>query len=92
MEPSGLGKCSCEQKQDANNCPEIRKNFRMCCRKSLIFVNCFRLYLLLFQAYLLEDVISNMQLVPDYYQRTTLSFILKESDPLLKLLRFSQKW
>lgn len=44
------------------------------------------------KAYLLEDVISNIQLVPDYYQRTTLSFILKESDPLLKLLRSSQKW
>ncbi|VDN30964.1 unnamed protein product [Gongylonema pulchrum] len=44
------------------------------------------------KAYLLEDVINNIKLVPDYYQRATLTFILKQNDPLLQLFRTSQNW
>ncbi|KAM3728097.1 m7GpppX diphosphatase [Dirofilaria immitis] len=43
-------------------------------------------------AYLLEDVINSIKLVPDYYQRSTLTFVLKENDPLLKLYRDTYQW
>ncbi|VDN06903.1 unnamed protein product [Thelazia callipaeda] len=44
------------------------------------------------KAYLLEDVINNIKLVPDFYQRSTLTFALKESDPLLKVYRDTYGW
>ncbi|KAL3990086.1 m7GpppX diphosphatase [Acanthocheilonema viteae] len=43
-------------------------------------------------AYLLEDVINNIKLVPDYYQRSTLTFTVKENNPLLKLYRDTYRW
>ncbi|CAL1271377.1 unnamed protein product [Larinioides sclopetarius] len=36
------------------------------------------------KAHSLTTVISNLQLIPDYYQRITLTYSLPESDPLLK--------
>uniref|UniRef100_A0A915PSN8 m7GpppX diphosphatase n=1 Tax=Setaria digitata TaxID=48799 RepID=A0A915PSN8_9BILA len=44
------------------------------------------------KAHLLEDVINNIRLVPDYYQRSTLTFTVKENDPLLKLYRDAYRW
>lgn len=35
------------------------------------------------KSHLLDTVISNVELMPDYYQRATLSFVLDESSPLL---------
>uniref|UniRef100_A0A0R3RY93 m7GpppX diphosphatase n=1 Tax=Elaeophora elaphi TaxID=1147741 RepID=A0A0R3RY93_9BILA len=43
-------------------------------------------------AHLLEDVINNIKLVPEYYQRSTLSFTVKENNPLLKLYRDTYRW
>lgn len=37
------------------------------------------------KSHLLDHVISNIQMIPDYYQRSTLSFVLKENDRLFKL-------
>ncbi|XP_014214909.1 m7GpppX diphosphatase [Copidosoma floridanum] len=36
------------------------------------------------KAHLLSSVISNIEMVPDYYQKAVLSFIVKEDDPLCK--------
>ncbi|KAL6740901.1 hypothetical protein Aduo_014209 [Ancylostoma duodenale] len=38
-------------------------------------------------AVLLDDVINNLQLVPDYYQKATLTFTRKASDKLLEMFR-----
>lgn len=38
------------------------------------------------RVHLLENVINNLQLLPDYYQRATLSVRVGEKDPLFKLL------
>ncbi|VDM82566.1 unnamed protein product, partial [Strongylus vulgaris] len=38
-------------------------------------------------AVLLDDVINNIQLVPDYYQKATLTFTRKASDKLLEMFR-----
>lgn len=38
------------------------------------------------KSHLLDQVISNIELMPDYYQRATLSFVLKEADALFELL------
>lgn len=38
------------------------------------------------RAHLLSTVIQNIRLVPDYYQRSSLTFVLKVTDPLYKLL------
>jgi len=37
------------------------------------------------KAHLLENVISNIELLPDYYQKVVLPFAVKEDDPLCKL-------
>lgn len=50
------------------------------------------LFSLAFKAYLLEDVINNIKLVPDYYQRSTLTFTAKEYSPLVKLYRDKYQW
>lgn len=36
------------------------------------------------KSHLLDSVINNIELMPDYYQRATLSFVLKETDGLFK--------
>ncbi|KAL7294556.1 hypothetical protein TKK_0012082 [Trichogramma kaykai] len=36
------------------------------------------------RAHLLSNVISNIEMVPDYYQKAVLSFVVKEDDPLCK--------
>lgn len=33
---------------------------------------------------LLDNVIENLRLMPDYYQRATLAFVRKEGDPLYR--------
>ncbi|KHJ75204.1 hypothetical protein OESDEN_25180 [Oesophagostomum dentatum] len=38
-------------------------------------------------AVLLDDVINNLQLVPDYYKKATLTFTRKASDKLLEMFR-----
>ncbi|VIO89835.1 Uncharacterized protein BM_BM7299 [Brugia malayi] len=43
-------------------------------------------------AHLLEDVINNIKLVPDYYQRSTLTFTMKENNSLLKSYRDTYQW
>lgn len=35
------------------------------------------------KSHLLDTVINNIELMPDYYQKATLSFTLRQSDPLL---------
>ena len=39
------------------------------------------------KAHLLSSVIQNIRLMPDYYQRSSLSFVVKVTDPLYKLFR-----
>jgi m7GpppX diphosphatase len=39
------------------------------------------------RAHLLSTVIQNISLIPDYYQRSSLSFVVKVTDPLYKLFR-----
>ncbi|KAJ8681453.1 hypothetical protein QAD02_017240 [Eretmocerus hayati] len=36
------------------------------------------------RAHLLASVISNIEIIPDYYQKAVLSFVVKEDDPLCK--------
>lgn len=36
------------------------------------------------KSHLLESVINNIELMPDYYQRATLSFVVKETDELFE--------
>lgn len=36
------------------------------------------------KAHLLSTVIQNIEMIPDYYQQTILSFVVAENDPLYK--------
>lgn len=38
------------------------------------------------KSHMLSNVISNITLLPDYYQKVTLPFVVKESDNLFKIL------
>lgn len=44
------------------------------------------------KAVLLDDVINNLKLIPDFYQRSTLTFTAKEQDPLVVLFRAAKNW
>lgn len=39
------------------------------------------------RSHLLSTVINNIELIPDYYQRATIPFVIKASDPYLKKYR-----
>lgn len=41
------------------------------------------------RAHLLSNVISNIELMPDYYQKVTLPFVVRESDKLFS--KFEEK-
>eukprot|EP00898_Chlorokybus_atmophyticus_P004783 jgi/Chlat1/5305/Chrsp35S05246 len=43
------------------------------------------------KAHLLDDVISNIELLPDYYQRCTLTYSLGQQDPLLQHIAAAAK-
>jgi m7GpppX diphosphatase len=43
------------------------------------------------RAHLLSNVISNIELLPDYYQKVTLPFVVRENDTLFKKIEEGRK-
>lgn len=53
----------------------------------LFFIYRHLIILLLIRSHLLSTVINNIELIPDYYQRAAIPFVIKESDPYYQKYR-----